>query len=92
MEQNINDFVGAFGVTTDENFGQITSLLAEQGKVLKEEEAYAKTPKAKTELITTYYQVEDKIYRLWYQVKTPHASKGAALAFSFDKMPADFKL
>jgi len=92
MEQNINNLVGAFGVTTEAVFGQITSLLAEQGKVVKEEEAYAKHPKAPVELVTTFYQVGDTLYRLWYQVKTPYAAEDISLAFSFDKMPVNFKL
>lgn len=90
MEKNINDFIGSTGVTTDENFGQITSILAEQGKVITEKESGVLTapgtPKYVAELVTTLYEVNDEAYELWYQVKTPDSYKGASLAYGFKKL------
>jgi hypothetical protein len=85
MVKNLNNLVGASGVTTDETFGQITDILAAVGNVIQEDES-AQHESAWTELVVTTYKVEESYYELWYQVKTPFSPDYMNCSFGFEKL------
>jgi hypothetical protein len=85
MVRNLDNLVGAFGVTTDETFGQITDILAAVGNVVKEDETEPKA-NAWAELVTTTYKVEGSYYELWYQVRTPFSPDDMNCSFGFEKL------
>ncbi|QIW88744.1 hypothetical protein P59_147 [Bacillus phage P59] len=85
MVRKLDNLVGAFGVTTDETFGQITDILAAVGNVVKEDETEPKE-NAWAELVTTTYKVEESYYELWYQVRTPFSPDSMYCSFGFDKL------
>jgi hypothetical protein len=85
MVRNLNNLVGAFGVTTDETFGQITDILAAVGNVVKEDETGSDN-NVWSELVTTTYNVEGSLYELWYQVRTPFSPDDMHCSFGFEKL------
>jgi len=76
---------GVSGVTTDTVFRELSEMLEQEGKLMREDEYIARTPVPKVELVHSIYQVENCYYCLWYQVKTPFSPEGMALSFGFEE-------
>jgi len=86
MHKKLNELVGASGVTTDELFDEITTILETEGTMVEDKEiAPSSRQNNISELVMTSYSVNDVLYTLWYQVRTPFSDKDMTCSYGFEE-------
>jgi hypothetical protein len=84
--KTVEHFDGSYGVTTDEQFGELVDFL--NGKEVVEEYE-TESSVAKYPLFSgayTEYRIAGQTYRLFHQVYTPNTPEGSDCAYYFRKV------
>lgn len=84
--KTVEQFDGAYGVTTDEQFGELVDFLIGK-EVTDEYETHSTTiEKPLFAGVFTEYFIYGQAYRLFHQVYTPNTPEGSSCCYNFRKI------
>lgn len=86
--KTVEQFDGSYGVTTDEQFGELVDFL--NGKeVVSDMDSLVdvkRVPAPKFFGVFTTYHIDGDNYELFYQVRTPNTPEGSNYCYNFHKI------
>jgi hypothetical protein len=83
--KTVEQFDGSYGVTTDEQFGELVDFL--NGKeVVKETEHGGNSLDSRHAGVYTEYRIEGETYLLFHQTFTPNTPAGTNCSYEFSKL------
>ncbi|AMB18715.1 hypothetical protein BH780_gp132 [Bacillus phage Eldridge] len=85
--KTVEQFDGAYGVTTDEQFGELLDFLNGKDVFYEYETSGAGVNDPLYLGMYTRYYINGQKYQLFYQVYTPNTPKGANCCYNFNKLP-----
>ena len=90
--KKVEEFVGVFGFTDEDEFKELTAYLGKHGEFVEEKEIPdVKNHNAFWEIVSITYKVDGDLYELWYQVRTPHAPKDRLCSYGFGPLKTPSK-
>jgi len=86
--KTVEHFDGSYGVTTDEQFGELVDFL--NGKeVVRDTDSlvdFKRVPSPKFLGVFTTYKIDGDMYELFHQAYTPYTPEGANCCYNFNKI------